>query len=103
MLDHKRKAQQEKEQMKLDAIEAKIENARKRLEEKKKVKSQNAKNTVKRRTAPASNSQQQNKYSYLNDSGNELEDDNSEVYQNYVGNRGSNMAQHRFKEPIGSK
>jgi len=86
----------------LDAIEAKIENARKRLEEKKKIKSQNAKNTVKRRTAPASNSQQQNKYSYLNDSGNELDEEN-EVYQNYVGNRGSNMGQQRFKEHIGSK
>lgn len=86
----------------MDAIEAKIENARKRLEEKKKIKSQAAKATVKRRTAPASNSQQQNKYSYLNDSGNELDEEN-EVYQNYVGNRSSNMGQHRFKEHIGSK
>ena len=48
MLDQRRKIQQDKEKQKLDAIEAKIENARKRLEEKKKVKSQNAKNTVKR-------------------------------------------------------
>ena len=31
----------------MDAIEAKIENARKRLEEKKKIKSNNAKNVVK--------------------------------------------------------
>lgn len=48
MLDQRRKIQQEKERQKLDAIEAKIENARKRLEEKKKIKSTNAKNTVKR-------------------------------------------------------
>jgi len=38
-LDKRRKEQQEKEKSKLDAIEAKIENARKRLEEKKKIKS----------------------------------------------------------------
>ena len=37
----------------MDAIETKIENARRRLEEKKKIKSQHAKDTVKRRTAPA--------------------------------------------------
>ena len=53
MVELRRKHQQDKEKEKLDAIENKIENARKRLEEKKKIKSENAKNTVKRRTAPA--------------------------------------------------
>ena len=53
MLDRRRKEVQDKEQSKLDAIEAKIENARKRLEEKKKIKSDHAKNTLKRRTAPS--------------------------------------------------
>jgi hypothetical protein len=45
-LEKRRKEKQEQEQSKLDRIEAKIENARKRLEEKKKLKSQNAKNTI---------------------------------------------------------
>lgn len=53
MLEKRRKDQQEKEKERLDAIEAKIENARRRLEEKKKIRSEHAKNTVKRRTAPA--------------------------------------------------
>jgi len=47
----RRKQQQDREKERLDAIENKIENARRRLEEKKKIKSENAKNTVKRRTA----------------------------------------------------
>ena len=57
MLDKRRKEQQDKEKEKLDAIETKIENARRRLEEKKKIKSQHAKETVKRRTAPAGHQQ----------------------------------------------
>ena len=55
MVEYRRKLQQDKEKEKLSAIENKIENARKRTEEKKKIKSENAKNTVKRRTAPAGN------------------------------------------------
>lgn len=54
-LERRRKEQQEKEKSKLDAIEAKIENARKRLEEKKKLKSQNAKNALKAKKGPGHN------------------------------------------------
>ena len=52
LADKRRKDQQEKEKAKLDEIEAKIENARKRFEEKKKVKSQNAKNVMRKKTTP---------------------------------------------------
>lgn len=50
LLDKKRKEKQDHDQNKIDRIEAKIENARKRLEEKKKIKSNNAKNVVKSRS-----------------------------------------------------
>lgn len=53
IVELRRKQQQDKEKERLDAIENKIENARRRLEEKKKIKSEHARNTVKRRTAPA--------------------------------------------------
>ena len=74
MVELRRKHQQDKEKEKLDAIENKIENARKRLEEKKKIKSENAKNTVKRRTAPAGGQQhhqihQKNNYMESDDDG----------------------------------
>ena len=52
LAEKRRKDQQEKEKAKLDEIEAKIENARKRFEEKKKVKSQNAKNVMRKKTTP---------------------------------------------------
>jgi len=61
----------------LDAIETKIENARRRLEEKKKIKSQHAKDTVKRRTAPAGQTHHQSmqsKNNYLIDSDDEYID-----------------------------
>ena len=78
MLDKRRKDQQEKEKEKLDAIETKIENARRRLEEKKKIRSEHAKNTVKRRTAPAGHQQHhqsmQTKNNYLIDSDEEYID-----------------------------
>lgn len=52
MIEQKRKEVQYEQQDRLDAIEIKIENARRRLEEKKKVRSENARNIIKRRTAP---------------------------------------------------
>lgn len=49
MLEKKRRDQQEANANKVSAIEQKIENARKRLEEQKKMKSQKAKNVIKGR------------------------------------------------------
>ena len=80
MLEKKRKADQEKEKQRLDAIEMKIENARKRLEQQKKVKSQNAKNTLKKKGTPVSYSQKQEN---LNDLEYEREnEDFDDIYDN---------------------
>lgn len=61
----RRKLQQDREKERLDAIENKIENARRRLEEKKKIKSENAKNTVKRRTANSGYQKAHQKNNYM--------------------------------------
>lgn len=65
MVEARRKQQQDREKEKLDAIENKIENARRRLEEKKKIKSENAKNIVKRRTATSGVQKAHQKNNYM--------------------------------------
>lgn len=71
MIEKKRKENQGEQQDRLDAIEIKIENARRRLLEKKKIRSENARNTIKRRTAPTQNLPHhksiQNKNNYMNE------------------------------------